>query len=748
MEPYNLSLAGALNENLLIHQLVSTSLTQLCHSSLSFKQYVHITGELKFNVDAESHNININESIQPTQVPWQNANNVETNVGSPDPDVKPAVEEALNQMQNQPETAPAPSEEVKEEVDSKEDDFASALSLRSTRSGTSIISTAPKKPFGCLICTRSFLTKAYAEKHIATHRKDTFIEDNIVFNHGKLPFKCETCGEGFDEISKYKIHVKTHPKKDRVTKDAVKYEEDDESLDIPNEIHENEIKNMKNDLASEEGYPVPKKEKKVKDPKMSALSFIRPKKKGKKKRQQWSAEPAMKPFGCEVCNKTFFTKPYLKKHLMKHKIAVEDVEKHIVYHKGEQPFKCKYCGERFDDMHKRKLHVRTHTGQAPICNICTKVFSTNAVLQQHLFTHDPNAEKAFACKVCQKAFLTGSKLNSHMETHGDKHHICDTCGKGFACNKYLQIHIRTHTGERPYVCHVCGKSFFASSNLATHKRIHTGQKPYKCTLCVQRFLYKDGLQRHMALHTGEKAFNCETCGKAFSTRNIYNTHMKSHGDKSFCCDLCGKGFVRKRYLEIHRRTHSGEKPHTCTICGKSYSASSSLSIHKRTHTGEKPYHCSLCGAQFAYKEALRRHTFTHTGEKQYVCKLCGKECTSQKDYRLHKKAHREAEHAVKNIGQQAHHVQHSIQNTPISIQNTVQNIQHAHQVQNDQRTSIIYQQPMIQQNIHTDNSIIAQSFVHAQQLEQIANQNPQDIQVQVQPNGQITYMGLEHIYLC
>ncbi|CAB1322834.1 unnamed protein product, partial [Coregonus sp. 'balchen'] len=51
-------------------------------------------------------------------------------------------------------------------------------------------------------------------------------------------------------------------------------------------------------------------------------------------------------------------------------------------------------------------------------------------------------------------------------------HKCRFCAKVFGSDSALQIHLRSHTGERPYKCNICGIRFSTRGNLKVHFQRH------------------------------------------------------------------------------------------------------------------------------------------------------------------------------------------------------------------------------------------------------------------------------------
>uniref|UniRef100_A0A8B9LI39 Si:ch211-212k18.5 n=1 Tax=Astyanax mexicanus TaxID=7994 RepID=A0A8B9LI39_ASTMX len=71
----------------------------------------------------------------------------------------------------------------------------------------------------------------------------------------------------------------------------------------------------------------------------------------------------------------------------------------------------------------------------------------------------------------------GSSGGSLSSSAGRQQHICRFCGKVLSSDSSLQIHLRSHTGERPYQCPVCLSRFTTRGNLKAHFLRHREQNP-------------------------------------------------------------------------------------------------------------------------------------------------------------------------------------------------------------------------------------------------------------------------------
>ncbi|KAM6957483.1 uncharacterized protein FYW47_011594 [Aplochiton taeniatus] len=137
----------------------------------------------------------------------------------------------------------------------------------------------------------------------------------------------------------------------------------------------------------------------------------------------------------------------------------------------------------------------------------------------------------FAGNVLQSVNMgKNMKIHSLRTSSVAKRFGCLQCGKYFRCFSQLEIHQRSHTGEKPFRCSLCGKRYAQKGHLYTHQRTHTGEKPYRCPMCGKGFIQKCTLDMHQRTHTGEKPFVCVKCGKGFTKNCNLKKHLAVHTD--------------------------------------------------------------------------------------------------------------------------------------------------------------------------------------------------------------------------
>ncbi|CAI2311570.1 unnamed protein product [Caenorhabditis sp. 36 PRJEB53466] len=120
------------------------------------------------------------------------------------------------------------------------------------------------------------------------------------------------------------------------------------------------------------------------------------------------------------------------------------------------------------------------------CILCRRVLSCKSALQMHYRTH--TGERPFKCKICQRAFTTKGNLKTHMGVHRSKHSF-----RGLPIS--LPPQLAAH--QLPPRLHLPNPPTSAAAAVAAVAQIQASQQ---CPICQQRFMNSPELAAHISEH--------------------------------------------------------------------------------------------------------------------------------------------------------------------------------------------------------------------------------------------------------
>ncbi|CAG2119048.1 unnamed protein product [Medioppia subpectinata] len=237
--------------------------------------------------------------------------------------------------------------------------------------------------------------------------------------------------------------------------------------------------------------------------------------------------------------KRFRPKPFICEYIgcEKRVVDYEQLLAHIrVRHTMERPFGCDVCHKTYPIERYLRIHQKMHTedNRQFRCSWvgCDSAFRTKQFLRDHFRTHEQLRQ--YACDECDQRFNTSRNLQAHKNGRHStaRPYTCDwpACEATYKDTTMLKRHKETHLGVRQYVCdrEGCGKGFVTNHGLYQHKRQHL--RPFACSwpACEHRFGSNDKLVDHMNSHQGLRVVECpvEGCDKTFTSKPCARQHLR------------------------------------------------------------------------------------------------------------------------------------------------------------------------------------------------------------------------------
>ena len=311
------------------------------------------------------------------------------------------------------------------------------------------------------------------------------------------------------------------------------------------------------------------------------------------------------------------------------------------------------CGSGSEDGGRKVSAYSAAPNRLP-CPHCPRSFPWSSSLERHILTH--TGEKPYKCDECPLWFTTKSNCDRHLvRKHGNNNVVSKDGGEVVPAGTPVSS-AQSQVPERPFKCPQCPSSTFSSEKkLQKHRHNKHVMGGGSCDSdegelnVVDDEGKEDGVKANSSSTTSnstgssptingnENPFKCHLCDDGFPDRKEALEHLRSAHTKDFEGWLARGAFdvapideaslLKQQQLQSPSCENGGEdtcfdqirgkfpdyanRKIVCLFCLRKFWSAEDLRRHVRSHTGDRPYKCDICHRRFSLKHSMLRHRKKH-----------------------------------------------------------------------------------------------------------------------------------------
>ncbi|KAK8396819.1 hypothetical protein O3P69_005055 [Scylla paramamosain] len=303
---------------------------------------------------------------------------------------------------------------------------------------------------------------------------------------------------------------------------------------------------------------------------------------------------------------------------------------------GVGSFACPVCQEVLPSQHDFTQHIRKHNHVVEgengtkmyCCGICQKQLSSNSSLDRHMLVH--SGERPFRCHICGTHFTTNGNMHRHIRGHLRNGGGGSGGGGGGASSDTSESDLCSEEApgspyKRP---HEDDDSGAAPPKLVRLE----AEEELACPACGVEQPSQHALEQHVEAVHPEYQVSCSTCHvgfKNYRSLHLHNSMMHPAAAPPrlhlTLTDFSTSKFplIAKEVCEASSRQEGAADDsvgsHRCQVCHITFPCADSWLMHMREHTAAAPspapLRCMRCDLSFSNVAELTRHHQRHLCEE-------------------------------------------------------------------------------------------------------------------------------------